>query len=467
MALNAVQGTMGAGKTYFLVNVLMPDFLKKTKRPIWTNLPIELDTFLMRYARTPAETTEWRERIKFIDDTIAERDVPILTKEGVPAEKDGKPITEKRRISMIREFWWFTDPNSIVILDETADIWNALEHSGRPTTLQAYIRQHRHYKDDLYFCCQDRDDIDIQVRSKILYVYDVTNMKNEPMVPGMALLRGLRWPVVWFRVRVYLGKKVFGRKGELSGFEPIKPLPAIVPSKKGFACYHSHAAANRLIGKKLPSDKDKNEDMETVKERILDWIPNLAYPVACLGGAFMAAWLFLQFIWWHQSGFQGPWWKGGRGGAVAVKEKPKFAVSNSVPVQAVPPTGSNRVDTASTNSTGGNHELQLVKEKILLVTPSKLITDVGEYRVGERVAGLKLERIGKEGCLWGGRYLTWGEFLVCRKRLSCLGGGHGDRRGLQSDGALATGLVGTQSKRNDRPAAAGDRLGAIRVDAQD
>lgn len=448
MALNCVQGTMGAGKTYFLVNELIPDFLKNTKRPIWTNLPLNLDTFLLYHAKSAAQATEWRERIHFIDDTPVEREVPKL-RDGVPIEHDGKPVMEKRKVSMVREFWWFTDANSIVILDETADIWNALEHSGRPTTLQAYIRQHRHYKDDLWFCCQDRDDVDVQVRAKILFVWDVTNMKNEPMVPGMPLLRGLRWPVVWFRVRVYLGKKVFGRKGELAGFEPIKAPSAIIPRQRGFACYRSHAAANRLLGKKLPDEDAKNQDMETVRERLLDWLPHLAWPVSCLGGIVMAAYLLLQMLNWANAGFVGPWWRGGKvsySKVVSGVKTNSLAASNALPARSVPPVASNALGVASIVKGGNTNE---VHEKLLLITAQAVVTDRAVYRLGEHVAGLKLERLGEEGCLWGGRYLTWGEFLVCRQRLSGLGGGLGDRGELSAHGALAAGASGPQGQRQD------------------
>jgi hypothetical protein len=344
MSLYAIEGDVGGGKSFVAVNYLMARYLWETRRPIYTNLPCdgdELEFYLAWLARSPVVREQYRQRLHFLQPGEQEAfepywaDVFWVRTDGsrvpddcVPRSKAGQEKAIKRRgwrqaekeipwpdkqeleedyrragyrlfkrslgkRDRVREFWWFTEPNAVIFLDESADIWNALS-KDRPASLQSYINHHRHYKDDLYFFMQARDDLDVQVRRKIRTLYYIENMKNQNMFDWWAL-RGLRWPVQHFRVREFHGRKVLGKGGDFDRFEPINAWKAW-PTRRRFKNYRSFSAAATLPGKRLPAEGAQSTDLDTPWQRIRGWLGGAWAPLSVLTFIVVAFVMGLRFM---------------------------------------------------------------------------------------------------------------------------------------------------------------------------
>lgn len=343
MSLYAIEGDVGSGKSFIAVNCLMPRYFWETRRPIYTNLPCdgeELECYLAWLARSPVVRDDYRRRLHFLypgeeeafepfwaevfwlnregqriaDDCVPrsqagqekarlhgwtrqEREVPWPDKQELEEEYRRMGFRLRRRSlgkrDRVREFWWFTEPNAVIFLDESADIWNSL-NKGRPASLQSYINHHRHYKDDLYFFMQARDDIDVQVRRKIRTLYYVENMKNQNMFDWWAL-RGLRWPVQHFRVREFHGRKVLGKGGDFDRFEPLNAWKAW-PTARRYRNYRNFSAAATLPGKRLPAEGAQSTDLDTPWQRVRDWLGGAWAPLSVLTFIVVAVVMGLRFM---------------------------------------------------------------------------------------------------------------------------------------------------------------------------
>lgn len=324
-SLYAIEGSVGAGKSYIATNREMRRWLEESDRPIYTNLPINVEEFLCYCSRSPVTRDKYRRRLHFLHDI--EREVfdrklvkPVGLEEhpGGPVKWEEVPwpetVEEMKELrengcrielinigkrNMLAEFWYFCKPNAVIFLDELADIYPAVVEKdekqigpdGKPLpqkrvynrqTLRSYINHHRHYKDDLYFFMQNREDVDVQVRRKILYVYYVENMKYRNMFDWWAL-KGLRWPVQWFRVRIYQGRKVLGKGGDFDVFESIDRY-GMFPTRRGFKNYRSFSAAVGLAGKRKVASADaKSTDLDTVWSRVRSWLAGAWAPLSVLG----------------------------------------------------------------------------------------------------------------------------------------------------------------------------------------
>lgn len=341
MSLYAIAGSVGAGKSFCAVNSLMADVIRNTRRHVYTNLPCdqdELEWYLSWLAKSPSLREEYRKRLHFLypgkeeawEEYWAEPFWLNERKEVVPrdcwprnaerakgrgwefGEKElpwpvdldqeaeyrrAGHVKRKRSLGLhdrVAEFWFFTEPNAVIFLDETADIFNALKSKDRPETLQSYINHHRHYKDDLYFFMQAVDDIDVQVRRKILYLYYVENMKTVPMFNHWTL-RGLRWPIQHFRVRQYLARKVLRGGQDYDRFEPLNGWK-VWPSRRKYKNYRSFSAAQSLKGKKLPPQGAASTDMDTPWMRVREWVFNLGQPLAVLGAIGVGIYMGIRFL---------------------------------------------------------------------------------------------------------------------------------------------------------------------------
>src|ERR1039457_271565 len=185
MALYAVEGDVGAGKTFCLVHCILPDYIRGTRRPIYTNLPIDGDEFewyLCWLTPNHALRDQYRERITlaqpgqveafqefyvrrwWIDERLAGQVIPRddwpkdvssippgwrLCESDLPwpadeAEEKALLVSDpafevfldRRSAGMhdrVAEFWYFSKPNSVIVMDETADLWNALDRKSKGT----------------------------------------------------------------------------------------------------------------------------------------------------------------------------------------------------------------------------------------------------------------------------------------------------------------------------------------------
>jgi len=441
MSLYAIEGDVGSGKSFIAVNCLMPRFFWETRRPIYTNLPCdgdELECYLAWLARSPVVRDDYRRRLHFLYPGEEEAFEPFwaevfwLNREGqrvpddcVPRSNAGREKAVKRRgwrqverevpwpdkqeleedyrragyrlfkrslgkRDRVREFWWFTEPNAVIFLDESADIWNALS-KDRPASLQSYINHHRHYKDDLYFFMQARDDLDVQVRRKIRTLYYVENMKNQNMFDWWAL-RGLRWPVQHFRVREFHGRKVLGKGGDFDRFEPLHAWKAW-PTARRYRNYRSFSAAATLPGKRLPAEGAQSTDLDTPWQRVRDWLGGAWAPLSVLTFIVVAVVMGLRFMYGLANVSSADVAKHLTGGKT--NAKPASIIStNLAPVT---------VAKGETNSPGSNAPAVRLAapakeaERVLFTGPEYFKTTRRTVRVGDRMGARRVARILFDG----------------------------------------------------------------------
>lgn len=421
MAVHGVQGLMGAGKTCVAVNRFMADWLTNSDRHIYTNLPLErvdpedpTSNFVLvnHLTRNHARRRAMMKRLELLSPGVRQP----LADDGQPLryhplDEDGNPVPDSAPQEVgpkhgLREFWYFTKPNAVVILDEVADIWNTEDRNSRdaskrrPETLNSYIRHHRHYKDDLYFFFQDKEDIDPHLRRKLQYVWTVRNSTKENMFDWWAL-RGLKWPVQFFFVKCYLGRAVVGKAED--AMKRVEPQESWIywPTRKSFQTYRSFSQATTLPGKSAPKSDARSTDFDpSVWGRVKGFTRNLGPVLAVLGA--VAALVFAYFGIIH--------------GLIAASET--SSAVNTAP-RTVTPQGTNQPpgtfltdvgngDWAATRtnvtwvdvSAATNQAGLLVTERILLVTPDWLQTTVKKYAKGDDMGGRRIERILLNGLLF-------------------------------------------------------------------
>lgn len=326
-------GLMGAGKSYVAVNRILRMFLEDTNRPIYTNLPIELDALLLDIApRNPARREAYRERITFAPS------VPGEVCEVVNPE-NGEVVGTFDRLL---EFWYFTEPNSVVILDECSDLYSTDQRNERPATMVTYLNHVRHYKEDVYFFLQDASELDPRLRKKVGYVWVLENstMRN---IADVWMLRGLKWPVQFFFTEIYLGTELLSFNGSpyLARCKcRVQQQYTIWPRARGFKNYRSFSATATLPGKATAKESDTCGEFEPgIWPRVRDFFGNSGTLLAMLGGIVTAIWLGIRGV-YALAGVNSSDVGGVLGQPV---EKGK---SNAVPV-AVVGDGTNRLAVAS------------------------------------------------------------------------------------------------------------------------
>jgi hypothetical protein len=302
---------MGAGKSYVAVNWVLLDELKNGKRDVYTTLPVNIDNIaIMVGGKSPAKQRAVVERIHILED-----------KEKQPVDAEGKPMMKKARIKvgdewteretdqplMLNEarcFWRFTKPNSLIIVDECADYWEAGKADNKKLGVEegefgVYLRQHRHYKDDLWMICHNLSDIDPQLRRKFHFVWTVANSRNEPIVNNK-WFRNIRWPIQFFIVRQY------------TAADTKKPMDThhVNPVPRGYELYDSFSAASRLPGKEMPPEEARSADYKpSFMKRVWEFV-RACRKVATLaafviGGGYIAlTWILFPALGFGESAVQ-------------------------------------------------------------------------------------------------------------------------------------------------------------------
>ena len=261
MSLYLLDGLPGAGKSYVAVNFFLRDVLVNTNRPIATNLPINIDALINdivlskgKKFRKPIERKKLEDSIRSRITYLQDEDREVLNQTtGQPTlGDDGKPLV----LNEIRNFWYFTKPNSYIALDESADLFNARNYreSGK-SKLQTYINHNRHYKDDLLFIAQSYEDLDKQLRKKFRSIYRVTNSINENIFESRWML-GLKWPIQFFIIRGYIPQA--SRLIEQDQFKSW-------PNSRGFANYQSFSKPESIDGKLVAGDDATSSDIGNKK----------------------------------------------------------------------------------------------------------------------------------------------------------------------------------------------------------
>jgi hypothetical protein len=371
MALNVIEGLMGAGKSYVAVNKILVDFLKQTKRPIVTNLPLEVDNLVAFAAKSPAMQEEYRKRIIFIEPGMD--DVPEHIQKAWK-EQEHEELKDGTRRDRLKEFWWWCPANAVVMLDETADLWNAKDFKQRPKSLNTFINHHRHYLMDLYLFAQSREDLDVQLRRKFQYVWQVRNSLKENIIEHW-LFNGMRWPFQFFFLRQYTATEIWG-KLQKKGDNFVRPLEVhhVWPTKRGFANYRSFSAASTLPGMKLAGQSATSEDYEpSLVKRLLKQIPKFVTPLLYLGGLIgfgVGGWYGIQAL-LHSSETVA---------TVRTSEGAKITTSsggaNEQAVQVSTPGQTNSVVVAANQ--------EMAQEKVTMQTPVWIQTNTRRIHRGHR-----------------------------------------------------------------------------------
>lgn len=420
MALRVIDGIMGSGKSYYVVNDVLRDALVESDRPIAVTANIEINwqvflewctQFLPRYRRKGHLKAEWIENSKarittlrhgktLVVDPVSGRSVvtPIMGERAPKILDPYQQITfdvdqqividqvlyQQLEVEQMSEFWWFTRPNSLIIYDEAADALNSRKWQKlADTKLQSYINHTRHYKDDLYFVAQSYEDLDKQIREKFHYLHNVRNSLKSPVLDdrttglmGLAL-GGMTWPVQFFIVDTFVRE---GRKMRLMGTHRVWPKAA------GFANYDSFSAPSDISGKSFEvSDDAKSEDIGTsFWTRSAVWLRRLPGVFAIFGSAIAV----VVFIWAIVTGRMG--------GKLQEFLLPKVQKQNTTDDDQrttdlpesdppLPAVAGATDDVPETNDAALREPTVVPEEKppeietIQLVTPRTVVTNKGQY----------------------------------------------------------------------------------------
>jgi len=461
--LSAIQGLMGAGKSYMAVNWLLPRYLLGTGRHVYTNLPIdgaEGERLICSLARNPIKQAELRARIHFLPKAVGE--VGTVTDEDT-----GLTAGEHDRLS---EFWFFVEPNSVVILDEAADIWPAKEQRTNAPTLLSFINHSRHYKIDLYVFTQHVDDLDPRVRRKIHHTYLVANSVWENMFEH-TFFKGMRWPIQFFMVKQYLGPDVIGMSWRAAKKVATLNSWHIWPRAKGFRHYRSFSEAGKLPGMRRAREDSESEDLKSVGARVGMMAEGFwrltMYGAMAVVGAYMG-WRFLYGL-LHAgdnhavdqglaSAFDltnGPPSEGGAGGRAA--RAGRIAQTNQE-VSVVIPGAAPVLASAVNPGVVGQQKKEVIEpELIRFVTSGYAKTTRGRrIGVGSVVGGITVQRLSIGGVESSeGRQVSWDD-LLGRTEFACSGSGRGDQRAV---GGFGSGVRGPGGASGDGSVAGGQFRG--------
>jgi len=522
MGLFVIEGDMGAGKSYFAVNKLVADFLRTTNRHVYTNLPCdgaELEAYLCWLTSNPAVREEMRNRLHFLYPGL---DVPTveewveewwvnereerLTRDQWPADeasagpgvrrivktlpwpqdefeeadyreqgyriRRSKLLDERgqeRQCDRLAEFWWFTRANAVVVLDESADLFKQSEQAnqankGKRDILRSYLNHHRHYRDDLYFFAQTRDELDVTVRKKIQVLLYVENMKKQPMFPSAWWARGLKWPVQHFRVREFFGRKVMGKGADFDRFEPLRSY-RVWPRARGYRNYRSFCQSAMVAGKRGASG-GRSSDLDSVWDRVKDFIEGAWAVAAVIVFAVFGVILGLKLIYGLAGVDSGSVASmlGTTNQAASSVAKAQEAKSNDTRTTARSGSEFYGPPASGPVATGASEE----PERLLLTSSGGFVTSRRRVRVGDLLGGTnRVARILLDGIITvdgiGIRY----ELLLCGGGSLGLGGGASYQRSLQSLGAGVRDRGGAVSNGpsagGERPASGGESVVSNRV----
>lgn len=290
--LYCITGKQRAGKSYFCVTVIQ-DYLRSCNRPIYSNLPLHPDIICRLLFRSPAKYALALRRIHLFRKFRSFGEAREFYKKNPDWCKLHQVIPD----DAIKEFWRHTEANSVIILDELYQYFNSADYrdrteeiAARRRELLAYTRQHGHYKDDMFLISHSANDLDTNIRRGIQYLYVVSNSKYSNVFEKWSWLKGLKWPVQFFRIRGY-------EYGETDYSDQW----ALWPSKRIFRCYDSFSRAESVPGKSLPSEDAASTDTGTnVIKNVLHflrcvWIP-LFIGLSVVFGVWRAYHKYVDFV---------------------------------------------------------------------------------------------------------------------------------------------------------------------------
>lgn len=407
--ISLIQGPPGAGKSYVAVNEFMAKWLTDSTRHIYTNLPLRrraCGTFelICRITRNPAKRAAMQERLHLLEDRMDDA--------GEWTDPETGKVEKLGMRHRTKEFWYFTKPNSVIFLDELAEIYDARDRASEPETLATYVRLHRHFKDDFYGFTQDRRDTLPRIRRLAQYVWTVKNSTKTNMV-GWWALRGLKWPVQFFIVRCYLGAEVREDTTFEQSAEPQEAF-TVWPSRKGFKAYDSFNKAGPMPWKSVADETAKSSDVNQGfwgrVGGVTRQVPLLVGICGALGiGGYMVHRMFDFLL--HPPVDQ-MFKPGAQSQSVSV-------LTNAAPSRRPGAGSTNFPGTARTAKTP-----DAPGERLVLVVPGRAVTDAREIYEGDSSPFGRLERVLPAGVVVSTGSIPWRVFLSSGSSAS---GGRGGR----------------------------------------
>lgn len=378
--LNLITGKQRSGKSYFCVTLII-DYLRHSKRPIYTNLPINpdvvADVACGGKIRNPALYNQYLLRLHlFVNYSGRNRSSFKIFKSINPdfckfyhssSKSDLRNhlfIPSGIHNSFISQFWRYTLSNSIIFLDEVYEIFGSLDQLSKGKDIRkemlSYAKQHGHFKDDLYLITHDPADIDKIIRKSLNKQYIVKNSKYQNILDHR-FFKGLRWPIQFFMVSGY----EYGEKTAQDQFN-------IYPKQNIFSCYNSFNVSD-FLDKEMASDSDVSSDT-SVNHR--DNWRNFAkqfFPLFIVSCCVLVG--FLSFLYYGTKYFS----NASSGRSVSSDQSSSKEVSSDVDF--------------SSNS----EPYALVK----LVTPYSIVFSDGSRKIlGDYIYGYKIEKIDKNSILF-------------------------------------------------------------------
>jgi len=248
--LSVITGKQRSGKSFYCVTLIV-EYLKQYRdRAIFTNLPLNPDK-LCRVAagRDNVRYGAYLRRIHLFKSFRTFREARKFYLNNPDWSSLHLCISEEK----IREFWLYTKPNSVIMLDEIYQWFSAAMYkeegaAERRRQLLAYSRQHGHYKDDMFLISHKLCDVDKHIRDGTQYFYIVRNSKYTNVFKWR-WARGFKWPYQFFIV-----------EGFEDGDTELSDSWKVFPDKRIFECYNSFSAAETIPGKTLPANDADSTD---------------------------------------------------------------------------------------------------------------------------------------------------------------------------------------------------------------
>ena len=372
--LNLVTGKQRSGKSYCVVSMMI-DYLRSCNRDIYTNLPVNPD-LLCHVAcggrlRNPALYKSYllrmhvftsfsgRNRANFRVFRVKNPDFVKLYHSTFNRRLVSKNLLIPCGVdnAMIRQFWRYTESNSIVFLDEVYEIFGALDQlkNGREARKEmlSYAKQHGHFKDDLYLITHDPADIDKIIRKSLNKQYVIQNSKYKNIFEHR-LFKGLRWPVQFFIVKGY-------EYGERQAQDQYN----VFPKQAVFACYNSFNVSDFLAKHQAEEGACSSDTQIDHKANFQNFFKQ-AFPLFLLLFSVVVGFFVLMYVGYHY-----------------------FASASS-------PAGDQGQKSVSAGDSGGGGS-ELDSPSVILVTPRSVCFSDGSKLVkGGIYNGFKIEKITRD-----------------------------------------------------------------------
>lgn len=166
--ISLVHGLMGEGKTCFLVQHVILETLQNSDRPVYTNVPLNVEA-CKEYFASKGVLCDWS-RLNVVED------------------------------SWVPTFWKNIEAASVVVLDELAEFWNSRNYQKTDGDLLGFLRAHRHHGHEVFLAVQAVDHIDKQIRDLCQERIKVINMTKRQFM-------GFRGPKVFMAQFAVIGSR--------------------------------------------------------------------------------------------------------------------------------------------------------------------------------------------------------------------------------------------------------------------